>query len=294
MFDAEAQARASRAALKVIGFAGVSNASPLLLSCSRHVCILLPDLSLVARISPATAENVAVGTRELLVTRYLLEKGAPVVGPSEMMPSKPFIEDGLAITFWPHVAHVKAEDDDDAALSAAAHAHRRVHDALADYPGELPLDSKKIEPCAALLRDPSALPALAAEDRIFLMRAYERLRGSLASLSVRLSPIHGDAHMGNVFITPIGPLWTDFEAICLGPTEWDVAGVPHLPAFPLLDAQLYEVMSDLRSLCVTVWCSVLAADPDKRAAAEYHLSRLRNERAGRAKTRPLPSRAAPR
>jgi hypothetical protein len=35
MFDAEAQARASRAALKVIGFAGVSNASPLLLSCSR-------------------------------------------------------------------------------------------------------------------------------------------------------------------------------------------------------------------------------------------------------------------
>jgi hypothetical protein len=79
------------------------------------------------------------------------------------------------------------------------------------------------------------------------------------------------------FITPIGPVWTDFEAICLGPREWDAAGAPHLPAFPLLDPRLSRVMSDLRSLCVTVWRSALAADPDKRAAAEYHLSRLRND-----------------
>jgi Phosphotransferase enzyme family len=255
MFDAEAQARASRAAVKVARFAGVSKASPFVLSCSRHVCVLLPDLSLVARIFAATAENVAVGTRELHVTRNLLEQGAPVVGPSEMMPSKPFVEDGLAVTLWPYIAHAEADDDDDAALGAAAQALRRVHDALADYPGELPLYSERIEQCAALLRDPTALPALAAEDRIFLMRAYERLRGALASLPVRLSRIHGDAHMGNVFITPTGPLWTDFEAISLGPREWDAAGVPHLPAFPLLDTRLYGVMSDLRSLCVTVWCS---------------------------------------
>jgi thiamine kinase-like enzyme len=195
-----------------------------------------------------------------------------------MMPSKPFIEDGLAVTLWPHVVHVKADYDDGEALSAAAQALRRVHDALADYPGELPVYSEKIEECAALLRDPAALPALAADDRMFLTRAYERLRGSLATLPVRLSRIHGDAHMGNVFITPGGPLWTDFEAASLGPREWDASGMPYLPAFQPLDSQVYSVMSGLRSLCVAVWCSVHAADPEKRAAAEYHLSRLREGR----------------
>jgi hypothetical protein len=75
---------APRAAVKAARFAGVAKPSSVVLSCSRHLCILLPDL--------------------------------------------------------------------------------------------------RIEQCAALLRDPSALPALAPEDRIFLTRAYERLRGSLASL----------------------------------------------------------------------------------------------------------------
>jgi hypothetical protein len=153
-----------------------------------------------------------------------------------------------------------------------------VHDALAAYPGELPGYKSKIEECYAQLRNQTGLPALPDEDRIFLIRTYEQLIGSLAKLDVRVSPIHGDAHMGNVFFTPSGPLWTDFEAASVGPREWDASGVPYLPAFQPIDMQIFALMADLRSLCVSVWCWALAADPEKRGAAEYHLDRLKEGR----------------
>jgi Ser/Thr protein kinase RdoA (MazF antagonist) len=144
-----------------------------------------------------------------------------------------------------------------------------------DYPGALPSYSDRIEECATLLRDPATLPMLNAEDRRFLIRTHERLSNMLATFDILPRPIHGDAHMGNVFITPSGPLWMDFEAASRGPREWDAAGVPYLPAFHSLNPQLYAVMSKLRSVCVAVWCSALAADPDKRAAAQYQLAHLR-------------------
>src|SRR5207237_7543408 len=141
----------------------------------------------------------------------------------------------------------------------------------ADYEGALPSYADRIEECAARLRRPVALPALAEDDRRFLLRAYERLSRCLAELSLGRAPIHGDAHLGNVFITPAGPLWTDFEAACLGPREWDVAAAPHPAAFPPLDSKLYAVLVDIRCICVVVWCSILAGDPDKHAAAQDQL-----------------------
>jgi hypothetical protein len=122
------------------------------------------------------------------------------------MPSEPFIEDDMAVTLWPYVAHEKADYDDDDKLCVAAHALRRRHNTLADYPGALPSYAGRVEECAALLRCQAALPSLAANDRAFLMWPYERLRDSLAVLPARLLPIHGAAHLGNVFFTASGPL----------------------------------------------------------------------------------------
>jgi hypothetical protein len=138
-----------------------------------------------------------------------------------------------------------------------------------------PFLSERIEECAGLLHDRRALPELSDDDRAFLLRAYDRLGHSLAAFTIPAMPVHGDAHMGNVFITPTGPLWTDFETACFGPREWDAAGVPHLPAFEPLDSGLYAALSDMCSLCVAVWCSALAHDPEKRAAAQYQLKQLK-------------------
>lgn len=35
--------------------------------------------------------------------------------------------------------------------------------------------------------------------------------------------IHGDAHLSNVVESAVGVRWSDFEGVCLGPREWDVA-----------------------------------------------------------------------
>jgi hypothetical protein len=51
---------------------------------------------------------------------------------------------------------------------------RRVHDALADYPGELPSYAERIEECAALLRRPDALPDVVADFPHADLRAAEQ------------------------------------------------------------------------------------------------------------------------
>ena len=38
-------------------------------------------------------------------------------------------------------------------------------------------------------------------------------------------PLHGDASLSNLLAADSGPRWNDFEDVCIGPVEWDVAGV---------------------------------------------------------------------
>ena len=47
-----------------------------------------------------------------------------------------------------------------------------------------------------------------------------------------------------------------------------------LSPFEPVDRELFSVLSDLRSLCVAVWCWAKYEMPDKREAAEYHLGLL--------------------
>jgi Phosphotransferase enzyme family len=273
--DDEILARAMRAMAKAASRAGAETGDPVILYRSRRICVLLPESAIVARIVPANDENFIAENRELAVSRYLFARGAPVVGPSKIMPSEPYVEEGMLVSLWPHIVHGEADYEDIDEVARAAHALQRIHDAFDDYPGALPSYSDRIEECATLLCDPAALPILNAEDRAFLIRTHERLSNVLATFDILPRPIHGDAHMGNVFITPSGPLWMDFEAASRGPREWDAAGAPYLPAFHSLNPELYAIMSELRSVCVAVWCSALAADPDKRAAAQYQLAHLR-------------------
>jgi Ser/Thr protein kinase RdoA (MazF antagonist) len=97
---------------------------------------------------------------------------------------------------------------------------RRVHEALADFPGEFPNFWAKVDQCRGLLQTQSALPALAPSDRRFLLQVYDRPQISLDRLLLRMAPIHGDAHLGNVFITSMPPFaqwptWTGPPSLTL-------------------------------------------------------------------------------
>jgi len=154
---------------------------------------------------------------------------------------------------------------------------RTIHEILSTYAGELPAFTDAIEGCRSLLQDRSSLPGLLPIDRTFLLDQHERLLRMIAE-GVNDTPLHGDAHLGNVLITSGGALWTDLESVCRGPLEWDLSSLPEesLVSFPSVDRDLLTGLRDLRSLCVAVWgWNEIDRGPDKREAAQFHLHRLR-------------------
>jgi len=276
---AERAARAMRAAAELATRLGIAGVAPVLLNDSNNVSVRLAPRPLVARMSGAAGESGTKAARELAVARHLADKGAPVVPPAIELPAGPHLVDGLTVTLWRFVEHRPAEESDGV---DAARALRAVHEALADCPGVLPPFGDTSCRARALLDDPSALPALAPADRLFLVATHDRIAGELAAFVMPTHPIHGDAHLGNVLITANGPRWTDFETACLGPREWDIGFLPDVDPTPFadIDRDLFEALADLRSLCVAVWCFALYDVPEKREAADFHLGWLK-ERAAR-------------
>ncbi|WP_425427397.1 phosphotransferase family protein [Amycolatopsis sulphurea] len=130
----------------------------------------------------------------------------------------------------------------------------QVHDALRDYPGELPPRG----PVDELLRtaDRTATLPPGASDRI--RTETLRLAENLPSGPGR--PLHGDAHPGNLLATADGPCWLDFEDTWRGPLEWDLAilakqGSPEvLAAYPgEADEAVLATCTQLRELFAVAW-----------------------------------------
>jgi Ser/Thr protein kinase RdoA (MazF antagonist) len=240
--------QALRAADAVAQQLASGQAAPVLLHHSQHISVHLPSLASVARIrvcaSPETADGL---TRELAVARYLVERSAPIVPPSTRHPPGPYFHDQFGLTLWAYTEHEPANDGHAGHVAAAAGALRQVHAALADYPGRLPRLSTKLEACRNLLSDELALPALGASDRAVLLDAYQRSLSSLGGHYADVKPIHGDAGLHNVFITKNGALYADFQDVCQGRREWDVASLPDAawPAFPGFDPAALASFADL-------------------------------------------------
>jgi Ser/Thr protein kinase RdoA (MazF antagonist) len=257
---------------------GVRRVDPVLLHESERVNIRLFRLNVVARaVSIHNREALSRLTREIDIAHHLAKCVAPVVPPTTELPAGPHIQDGFVLALWEFVGHIAADDENAEHVMRAAEALGRLHRALATFPGELPDFWVKMDRCRSMLESETALPALRAADRDFLRRAFDRLRASMASLPASVVPIHGDAHLGNVFITTDGARWNDLDDVCVGPREWDIGWLPqaHLNAFEPINRDLLSAMHYLRSLCAAVWCWGKYEIPEKREAADYHLGYLR-------------------
>jgi hypothetical protein len=187
------------------------------LASGSNVLVHLRPAPVVARVMTGTAllhpDPERWLTREVAVGRFLVGRGA--VAPSDLLPPGPHVEDGLWMTFWAFVAHEDRAPD----LVAAGRALRKLHTALAAFPGEL-------EPLSAIrdwllrLLDEVRLPPADVD----WLRA--RLEASAAFASaLPVQPLHGDASLSNLLRTDRGLLWNDFEDVCVGPVEWDLAGL---------------------------------------------------------------------
>ena len=224
----------------------------------------LAPAPVVARVWPAGRRDLDVVRRELAVTSSLAEAGAPVAAPWTR--AGPHERAGLVVTLWRRVDH-----DPDRPLdgAAAGRALREVHDHLADHDvAGLPHFARLDE-----VRTVAATLDVTAADAADLAEAVDLAEVAVSGLDVRLQPVHGDAWLGNVLRAPGGPVWSDFERLCLGPRELDLAGNEtaarsrgrgpeddaFLAGYGDHDAALRDRLAPLELLPLAAWTYQLAA-----------------------------------
>jgi Phosphotransferase enzyme family len=196
------------AAVAVADAYGVRCEKPIVMREAWHVLVHLWPWPVVARVtSGAPGVNPADVERELSVARHAARAGAPVVQPSDLLPPGPHRHDGHTLVFWNYLAQAGQLD-----AAAAGRGLATIHDALADYDGELP-PAGRAEEVRAML---APLPPSDDVDLLCELASRELPAGQ---------PLHGDAHLFNCIQTPDGPIWHDLETACRGPREYDLAAL---------------------------------------------------------------------
>ncbi|WP_434449644.1 phosphotransferase [Lentzea sp. E54] len=211
---------ACRAAVSLAAAHGVVSTDPVVLKTGSNVLVHLRPAPVVARIAARTAlvrPSVAAHfARDLSMSSFLAGRGVPVVTPSAELPAGPHVVDGFVLSFSTYVPHepgARLPREDVLKLMPDLHAELRHYQGA--LPTRGPLDD--VDHVLTYL-DGLGVPGL------------DRFRSWRDSLLTRwtahyhdVQPLHGDAHPGNLLLTPSGPVWNDFEDAWLGPVAWDVA-----------------------------------------------------------------------
>lgn len=258
---------------------GFGQVVPTLLKAAHHTSLLIAKYKIVARVQsgePIAKANECAG-REVVVTRYLADRGAPTLAPIADF-GGPYVRDSIVVTLWPYADQRRTASEADASVAAMSLA--KVHKALRDFDGKLLPYTETLDRCWATLSRDHCL-VIPETDKRLLKSEFRRLRHLIEGIDGRWAALHGDSHLDNLLLDIDGgsPLWIDFEDTCLGPREYDIANLPAeaWPMFTDTDPQLVAVFALLKSVCVAVWC---LADPGRshemQEAADYHLGVVRD------------------
>lgn len=228
-----------------------------------NVLVHLRPSPVVARVTRTLVGRGLEGlAAELAFADAAARAGAPIVPPADGVEPVPYERDGHLITFWRYVEHRRPEQSD---LSAVGTSLRQLHRAVRDLDLNLPRFDRLDEVEAELLRLEPDGAAATADDLAAIGAAIESCRARLDSLELAEQPLHGDVHLGNVLITPDGPLWADLENVCRGPVEYDLACLAWrelvhcadvaaaLAAYGAYDAGLVVELMPLLGTFLAVW-----------------------------------------
>ncbi|GAB3757689.1 aminoglycoside phosphotransferase family protein [Microlunatus parietis] len=281
---------ALRAAVGLGRELGLTVTEPEVLSDGFWLMVHLRPAPVVARVATFTARmrdpESSLG-RELAVTGYLAGQGAPVVGPSPLLPARPYHHEGHWIGFWEYAE--RRPDAPAPTLEDCLALIGPLHDQLAGYPGPLePFGSVNQDLAYCLDRLDRAADLLGSAGERALRTAAERLRDFRLAPPSPLLPVHGDLHPGNMINTPEGVRWLDFEDVGLAPREWDLALLSWYVDEPQLaslgpDPERLALCRDLRALQILAgliaFRGVLGSGPDYDAMITGALPLLTETRA---------------
>jgi hypothetical protein len=246
------------------------------LACERLVCLRSTNntvtLVLPAGVVVKGHRDHPAAQRELQIARVLSAAGAPVVPPAAGLEHLVGEAAGQPLTFWSYVEPIPGELD----AAELAHGLAALHWALHGCQAE----AGPLRDCSAMLNDARAVlqsgildPVLTREDRRLLADVLHDVSRQLADVRHQ-SVLHGSPHRGNVIAGRAGIVFIDFETICVGPVEWDLAHLDvHVAEFfpTAVDEGLLRACRLGVSATTAVWCWADVDRGDLRAHAEHHL-----------------------
>jgi Ser/Thr protein kinase RdoA (MazF antagonist) len=268
------------AALRVARELGMPVGEPVVLRDLSTTLVHLAPSPVVARAWRVGGRDPVVVEREIGLTAYLAGRGARVAAPYDE--PGPHRTGDHVVTLWHHVDHDRARPLDG---RAAGRALREIHDLL----GEPEAAAFADLPHFARLEEATVVAAaleVTAEDRAGLDEMLALAGDQVPRLTLPVQPLHGDAFLGNVLRTPDGPVWTDFEFVCRGPREVDVAtneavarergrrpeDDEFLVGYGPVDRDVVGAVTPLSLVPFVVWTFRLAAQyPDHLATARSRL-----------------------
>jgi hypothetical protein len=229
MFCMNSGARIARAlaAARAVALANsVACDDAVVVAAYSNVLVHLKPAPVIARVMSGTAvlhDDVEKWlARELAVGAFLGERGL-AVAPSDVLDPGPHQHDGLWMTFWEFVEHDRSGSLPPAQELGAS--LREMHDALAEFPGELGQLSDVRDWLGRLIAGLRVSPGLTAEDIDSLRSRLDAMTPTVFETSLPAQAIHADASVSNLLRTGNGLVWNDFEDVCIGPVHWDVAGL---------------------------------------------------------------------
>ena len=260
----ERSQRAVEAAVTLAREHGLRVEEPVVLNDLFSLMVHLKPAPVVARVAtrmPRLRSPIAEWLeREIAVTEFLSDRGAPVVAPSRELPAGPHERDGFWVSFW---TYIEPDPDRTPTSSDCSAMLLDLHAAMRSYPGELPmLGADDITRGLELLGETDEIMSKADVD---LLRALaERLRPLWEAPREDAQPLHGDAHPGNLISSRDGGLvWIDFEDACCGPVEWDLATMMDIGAVAKYhdpDPEMLARCTELRTLQVALALIVFRGD----------------------------------
>lgn len=155
---------------------------------------------------------------QLAFARELAGAGVPAVQPLSVEPFA--LPGGAVASLWQHVDHDRSRR---VPAKAFGRLLREMHQALDRSKLKAPKfdGGRLIGPPLEWIESAEVIDA----DDVEVLRdraeeALKRLRKARSELGEGL--LHGDAHLGNAVVGPLGPVLLDFENACRGPREWDL------------------------------------------------------------------------
>jgi hypothetical protein len=225
--DKTSEASAVAAAQAVARKHGVACDQAVRIAAGSNVLVHLKPAPVVARVMTATAvlhDDVERWlAREVAVGAFVAARGDLVVPPSDILPPGPHEQDGLWMTLWKFVAHdAQAPPPKPRELGRSL---RRLHAALADFPGDLAPLSETRDWLERLLVELRPSPSLTRQDIDWLRFKLDALTPAVFESSLPAQALHGDVSLSNLLRTERGLVWNDLEDVCAGPVAWDISGL---------------------------------------------------------------------